>query len=270
MNVPSWILDIFAAVMLLVAAVSAVRLVAAWPRRGRPAAGLDPDIDGAHLLMGVAMAGMLSASLATLPGHAWEAVFGVLTAWFAWRVSQDARGHGIRGMTGSQHLPHLVHSAAMLYMFAAVTAPAGAVSQPGMAMGGAGGGMLRLPTLAFAFALILSGFAVRDLDQLTGPAGHAARLPALAGASSGAGAAPAYPALAAAAGHQAAAVSAAAAPGRPLGGAGAEMGSSAPAAATVAGTRPAGTPGLLLGPRAATGCRIAMGITMALMLIILI
>ena len=37
--IPSWILDIFAAIMLVVAAVSAARLVAArpWQHRTRPA-----------------------------------------------------------------------------------------------------------------------------------------------------------------------------------------------------------------------------------------
>ena len=61
MMTPSWILDIFAAVMLVVAAVSAARLVVARPWRG--ASGQPTDIDVAHLLMAIAMAGMLTASL---------------------------------------------------------------------------------------------------------------------------------------------------------------------------------------------------------------
>ena len=67
---PRWILDIFAAVMLLVAAVSAGQ-AGRGPRLAL-AGATDADIDGAHLLMGVAMAGMLVASLSTLPDAAWE------------------------------------------------------------------------------------------------------------------------------------------------------------------------------------------------------
>ena len=50
------------------------------------------DIDVAHLLMAIAMAGMLAASLQTLPNGAWEVIFGVLTAWFAYRVAPGCAG----------------------------------------------------------------------------------------------------------------------------------------------------------------------------------
>ena len=63
--IPSWILDIFAAVMLVVAAVSAARLVAASPRRHRTRPASLADIDVAHLLMAIAMAGMLVPGLRT-------------------------------------------------------------------------------------------------------------------------------------------------------------------------------------------------------------
>ena len=53
---PAWILDLLAAVMLLVAAVSAARLVVARPWR-HGSVIIDTDI--AHLLMAIAMAGML-------------------------------------------------------------------------------------------------------------------------------------------------------------------------------------------------------------------
>src|SRR5437660_1088147 len=98
--IPSWILDIFAAVMLVVAGASAGRLAAArpWRRGARPAALA--DIDVAHLLMAIAMAGQLASGLRTLPDGAWEAVFGVLTAWFAYRVILDARISGVRALVG--------------------------------------------------------------------------------------------------------------------------------------------------------------------------
>ena len=118
--IPAWILDVFAGVMIVVAAVSGARLVAARPWRPG-AVVLDTDV--AHLLMAIAMAGMLVGSLRTLPDSAWEVVFGVLTAWFGYRVVRDARTSGVRALAGGHCAPHLVHSAAMLYMFLAITAP---------------------------------------------------------------------------------------------------------------------------------------------------
>ena len=69
MSVPAGLLDAFAGVMLLVAAISATRLALSW----RPASrhfGPDADADVSHLLMGLAMAGTLTARLATLPALA--------------------------------------------------------------------------------------------------------------------------------------------------------------------------------------------------------
>jgi hypothetical protein len=273
MTVPAWLLDIFAAIMLAVAAVSALRLAAARPwQRGGP--GADADIDLAHLLMGIAMAGMLTASLTTLPDGAWEAVFAVTTAWFAWRVARDVRGRGASALAGGHHAPHLVHSAAMLYMFGAVAAPMGTVAEPAMAgMGGAAGGMstLRFPTIALVFALLLAGYAVWDLDQVasriqrtgerrstrSGLRLSDAGVPALAGPGNPVGG------LAAATGT-----------GMLPGGHAAAPGDSA-AVPDDSGARPgqAGVAGIrdrVLAPDVATGCRIAMGVTMALMLVLMI
>ena len=259
MTIPAWILDIFAAIMLVVAAVSAARLVAARPwRRGHGAVA--SDIDVAHLLMAIAMAGELAASLHTLPNDAWDVIFAALTAWFAYHVGRDARGVGIRALSGGRCAPHLVHSGAMLYMFVAVAAPAAGGS--GMSgMGGSGMATLRLPFLAFVFALVLIGYSIWDLDQLSGP-----------GAS----------------GHYSLAAARIASPGAVLAGtpAGAESSAGAglaPAEGGVATITPPAEPDqaaastpqesdsrLVLAPWVATSCRIAMGVTMALMLIIMI
>ncbi len=128
MSVPAGLLDIFAAVMLVVAAVSAARLAIAWRagRRSDP----DADIDVSHLLMGLAMAGTLAASLRTLPSGAWEVIFGALTAWFAYRVAREYHGRGLRALVSEHHAPHLLHSAAMLYMFLALRPPASAPRLP--------------------------------------------------------------------------------------------------------------------------------------------
>jgi hypothetical protein len=269
MSIPAWILDVFAALMLVVAAVSAARLVALRPwRLGR--AAVIADIDISHLLMAIAMAGMLAASLRTLPDHAWETVFGVLTAWFAYQVARDARREGARALAGGHCAPHLVHGAAMLYMFLALTAPA-AGGEPGMGgMGGSGMQTLRLPGLAFGFALILIGYSVWDLDQVSGPgaaphysAAVARLMPAriLAGVAAG----ESQPE-----GIQWAEAQAAE-PG-PTGGVAtvtqqptvADQAASCAIPVSLAGTSPA------LAPWVATGCRIAMGVTMAFMLMIMI
>ncbi|MGH3171243.1 MAG: DUF5134 domain-containing protein [Trebonia sp.] len=162
---PAWILDIFVAVMLTVAALSAARLAAARPNPGR-SWPRQADSAAAHLLMGIAMAGMLAASVKTLPNGAWEAVFGVAAVWFAGRVVRDARANGVRALAGGHCAPHLVHSAAMVYMYAALTIGSGARTD-GMGMSGGTQG-LEYPTLGLVFALVLAGYSVWDLDQLSG------------------------------------------------------------------------------------------------------
>lgn len=225
---PTWLLDSFAAVMLVVAAVSAARLGAWWRFRTEGA-----DVDAAHLLMAVAMAGMLASGLRTLPDGAWETVFAVATAWFAWRVVRDARAHGIRALAGGHCAPHLVHAAAMIYMFAAL--PAGTATV-GAGMSGMGAPSLADPTLAFVFALILSAYCVWDIDQLSG------RRYSLAVATS----------------------------------AGTRAGAGVAGVAGVAGTAVTGAAvalparGVLLSPAMTIGCRIAMGVTMAFMLVVMI
>ena len=186
---PAWISDLLAALMLVVAAVSAVRLVAARP--WRPGSVII-DTDIAHLLMAIAMAGVLTSSLSTLPDTAWEVIFGVMIAWFAFRVVLDARANGLRALAGGHCAPHLAHSGAMLYMFLAMTATSGAMA--GMVMpAGSSSLMLSDPTLAFVFTVILIGYSVWDLDQLSSRrygltsarvslAGVRAAVPAMAGA----------------------------------------------------------------------------------------
>ena len=266
MSIPGWILDIFAAVMLLVAAVSAGQLVVAraWTRAGMR----DADIAGSHLLMGIAMAGTLVASLSTLPDAAWEVIFAVMTAWFAWCLWQETRGHGIAAVASGHHAPHLVHSAAMLYMFAALASPAsgGGSGMAGMAAGSPGGMQtLHAPTLALIFALLLIAYTVRDLDRKAGADGyfHVVGRPFT----------PAGPALATAAA------------GGTVRGAPAGGGDSAVATMVPTDTAPAEVPPgdpatgqvtaspaerLLLSPAVVKGCRVAMGVTMAFMLLIMI
>ena len=264
MTIPSWVLDIFAAVMMIVAAVSAMRLAAARTWRGS-GTGLGPDVDVAHVLMGIAMAGMLTASLTTLPDGAWEAVSAVLAAWFAGRVIADVRRSGAGALAGGHYLPHLIHSSAMIYMFAAITGPVAAsgVGAGGMT-GAAGMGTFAVPTLGLVFALALAGYAVWDLDQLPSPSLRRSR----ARTSLSLTPSPAGAAALTGPGHAAASIPGAPAPAAAgHGAAGTQPGSAAlaPAAPSLPEAR-----SLVLAPGVAVACRIAMGVTMAFMLIIMI
>jgi hypothetical protein len=273
---PGWLLDILAAIMLAVAAVSAARLMAARPWRGGRSAAL-ADIDVAHLLMAIAMAGMLAPGLQTLPDGAWEVAFGLMTAWFAYRVLRDARVSGFRALAGGHCAPHLIHAGSMLYMFLALTAPraGGSGGMAGMSSTGSGSvGTLALPALAFVFTLLLAGYSVWDLDQLSGPGAGAhyslaptrvAPVAVLAGVTSGGTAGtsariePVIPETGPADFGPA-----------DFGPADFGPADSRPALAR-SGGGPADAQGRgVLAPWVAVSCRVAMGVTMAFMLVIMI
>jgi hypothetical protein len=241
--------------MLLVAEVSAGQLAVAhaWTRRG----GTD-DIAVSQLLMGIAMAGILVPGLSIVPKAVWEGVFAVMTAWFAWCLWRESRGRGAAAVASGQYAPHLVHSAAMLYMFAALGGPpaegpgmpmSGTVGMSGMA-GGSAGGMptLHASMLGLIFALLLVAFTVHDLDLPAGVDGyfHVVGRQSVRGGSALAAAAAGPVAL------------------------------RQPTQADAAESAPRADPAayaverLLLSPAVAKGCQVAIGVTMAFILIIMI
>jgi hypothetical protein len=247
--------------MLVVAAMSATRLaVARLPASRLSAAeqtgsrswlrasgGADADI--AHLLMGIAMAGMLAAGARTLSPRAWVVIFGMLTAWFAWRSTRGTRVNGARSLASGHCALPLFHSAAMVYMFAALT------TSGGMQMTGMGSGVaqsLRYPPLALAFALVLACYSAWDLCQLSG------QRKSLRAATS-VGAAPADDTAPTAR----AAILTATTPGITM-----QFG--AKASSPVASGSTMSPRALLQFPAATTACRIAMGATMVFMLLIMI
>lgn len=226
---PSWLTGILAALMIATAAYCVSRLVISRTT-ARPA---EHDVDLAHAVMAVAMAGMLVTRLNLLPNQVWALLFGVATAWFGWRV---ARAYRSRRVTG-HHVPHLVMCGAMVYMLLAV-----AVVKPGpgpaagrMAMGGGAGA--RFPAVALVLALFMFGYVMWQAD----------RLPALAAARPG--------------------PEPASRPGAAPGAAAADLGHPGHASppATM-GTLARGP----LSPRLAACCQIAMGITMGYMLILML
>jgi hypothetical protein len=229
---PVWLTAVFAAAMITVAAYCSGRLVVA--RRWRRPTHLDTD--GAHIIMGVAMAGMLVGRLRTLPAGAWEAVFTVGAVWFGWRLLQIRRGAPSNAWRCLHPMPHVVACAAMLYMFLVLPASLAAAKGVPGGMGGmsASPAASRFSPLALVMALFMVGYVVWLGDRLS------ARAPALA-----------FPSVR-----------------RPrLVAIGAPTGPAAPECSEPA-TQPPERP--FLAPRCAALCQIAMGITMGYMLIMLL
>jgi Domain of unknown function (DUF5134) len=186
MGGPTWLTAIFAAASLAVAVYCAGRLVAAR-RWHRPT---ELDTDGAHVVMGVAMAGMLVSGLRTLPSAIWEVVFAAAAAWFGYRMLQARRGAQPSPWRSSHPLPHLVECAAMVFMFLILPASAAVEATSG----GMGGMALTATESRFSFltlplALYLLGYVVWLGDRVTlhAPVPALALAAAPAGGGSGSG-----------------------------------------------------------------------------------
>jgi hypothetical protein len=177
---PAWLTAIFAAASLAVAVYCAGRLVVA--RRGHRPTELDTD--GAHVIMGVAMAGMLVSGLRTLPSAIWEVVFAAAAVWFGYRMLQARRGAQSSPWRSSHPLPHLVECAAMVFMFLILPAAAGAAtSSTSMTMTATES---RFSFLTLPLAVYLFGYVVWLGDRVT------LHAPALAIAPASAGPGPGY------------------------------------------------------------------------------
>ena len=237
---PEWLDRSLAALMMVVALYSGARVVAAR-RWARPT---HVDVDLAHLLMGIAMAGMLTASLNPVPTGVWEIAFGALGAWFVYRCVRFVRTKGLEGRDDdhvhhlSHYLTHLVMVGAMLYMYAVATPGVGASRDAGMAMNGATGSASRSVALPLLFVVVLLASAVWELDGI-GRFTREAPAPA---------------------------------PDRSLAAARVATDDGSVGAAPVGGV-PAATArreaGAWLAPRLEAGCHIAMCVTMAYMLILI-
>lgn len=249
---PSWLPYIFAAVMLAVAAYCVSRLVFARLRWR----ATEVDSDSVHIVMGVAMAGMLVSRLHVLPAPAWEAVFAVSAAWFAWQAARAFRGHPAGAWRCPYPVPHLLESGAMLYMLLAVTVASHASATAGM--GAMAGGAVRFPVLGLGLALCMIGYAVWVTDRIAPLTAARSGIPAVAGAA-GPGS------TGAACGPAAARTRAPADAGETAG----QPGSPGARGSAAAAGRKAG-PGQLLAPGCAAACKIAMGVTMGYVLIIML
>ena len=161
MGGPAWLTGIFAAAVLSVAVYCTGRLVAA--RRWRRLTELDTD--GAHVVMGVAMAGMLVSGLRTLPSAIWEVVFAAGAAWFGYNMLRARRGAQPSLWRSSHPLPHLVECAAMVFMFLILPGSAAVEGTArGMAMTATES---RFSFLTLPLAVFLFGYVVWLGDRVT-------------------------------------------------------------------------------------------------------
>jgi len=164
---PAWILDLLAAVMLVVSAYCAARVVLVR----RLHRTLHYDVNAAHVAMGAAMAGMLVSGLNPLPDPVWEALFCGFAAWFIGRSVLFVARRGLTGRSSDQihgvshYLTHLVMSCAMLYMYV-VGVPVTSSRATGMVMGPAPG-TADYVALPLAFIAVLAVSAVWHLDGLS-------------------------------------------------------------------------------------------------------
>jgi Domain of unknown function (DUF5134) len=161
---PALLTDSLAIAMLSVAAYCASRLILARLTHRRT----NYAVDAVHTAMGVAMAGMLTARLAS--PTPWVVVFAVAAGWFGVRAVRGLVGVRSRSIAVGSHVRHLVTSATMVYMLvalptvaAASTPTAGSVNP----MGTAGG--VRFPTLALLLGVLMVGYAVTVTDRISRP-----------------------------------------------------------------------------------------------------
>jgi Domain of unknown function (DUF5134) len=256
MTGPFWLADTLAIVMVVIAAYCFSRLLAAWRWQRRT----DYDVDGVHVFMGVAMAGMLVPRLNPFWDSGWEVIFGAAAAWFGW---QTIRGYRNELAVGRRwvvyHFQHVVACGAMVYMFLAVAPARAGTSASGMAMGGSSGSAARFPTLALVLTLALVGYVIWTADVF-------ASLPAVSAlrAMTVPVSAMVAPPLAVGAASAGAASAGAAQPS-----AGKTVAEVTRAPAHLGATQPAHARPPL-SPRLAASCEILMGLTMGYMLITLL
>lgn len=167
---PSWLDSILITIMLAVGIYSLGRLVYTGIHRSWG----DFDTDATHVLLSVALLGMLwpgSSVLAdsTWACDTWAAIFAGAAVWFGLRIVIARRDELTR-----RRVSFLIACASMVFieLDPAYTAPGGSMASmpgmPGMAAN-SGTGAFRVPTLALVLAFAVTVFAVLAADRLALP-----------------------------------------------------------------------------------------------------
>jgi Domain of unknown function (DUF5134) len=169
---PAWLAGSFAILMIVIAGYCAARLAISRLR----SRNTERDADALHVLMGVAMAGMLEPRFTSIPVIAWRVVFAAAAAWFAWKAIRPVRQAG--GARRAHPAAHAVECAAMVYMLLPVgswrSGQGARMAMPGMGQGTTMGN----PALTLVLALFMLGYVLWTVDRLA----HLSRTPAVAAA----------------------------------------------------------------------------------------
>jgi Domain of unknown function (DUF5134) len=160
MTGPAWLAPGLAVLMLLIAAASAARLLVSRLRGRRT----ERDTDALHIVMGLAMAGMLEPRLSPVSDVAWTAVFAAAAAWFTWRAVRVRVRRRAGRWNCVNPAPHVVECAAMMYMLVPgrMEGHGPAMAMPGMSVPAAAN-----PAVALLLALFMLGYIVWTADQVT-------------------------------------------------------------------------------------------------------
>jgi hypothetical protein len=181
MTGPLWLHAALASLMIVIAGDCAIRrglVQFGIARRAEPRLRWrwpEFEADCLHVVMGIAMAGMLLPQLRVLPAQVLEAVFGLGVAWFSWGASaartSGPRRPGSGGSRGSRGAPlaHVIECAAMMFMLLPAVDDAVGRSHPISAAMAAmnGSGLVSVaPVVAVLLALCLVGYVVWTTDAL--------------------------------------------------------------------------------------------------------
>jgi len=201
MPFPNWLAYGVAVVMLTISVYCVFRLAFA----GRMGRRNHHDVNVAHVLMGLAMAGMLVPRWRVVPVGAWEVVFAGVGTYFLILSVRFVAQRGVAGADDdrvhhlSHYAIHMVMAGAMLYMFWLSTSTGvglGASMSISVLQRGVGD-----PGLTLALVVVLVISAIWQLDALGRFAPQGQRVLAAAGtggpvARAGVAAAPSRPWLA--------------------------------------------------------------------------
>lgn len=173
---PEWLAIFFGIVMLVASAYAVFRCVFAWAT-GR---ATDYGVEVCHALMGISMAGMLIPALHIVqPGVSivmWIIISALVTVWFVVSVLRDSvTRHAERQYTGRMlhHLPHIVLSAAMVYMLVVLALSESATFHTDSSHSAGSNGMamqssmhiVQGASLDLVFALFMIGYLVILIDR---------------------------------------------------------------------------------------------------------
>jgi hypothetical protein len=160
MTGPAWLAPGLAVLMLLIAVASAARLLVSRLRGRRT----ERDTDALHIVMGLAMAGMLEPRLSPVPDVAWTVVFASAAGWFTWRAIRVRVRRRAGHWNCVNPAPHILECAAMTYMLVPGRM---AGHGPAMAMPGTSVPPAANPAVALLLALFMLGYIVWTADQVT-------------------------------------------------------------------------------------------------------